>query len=315
MEKESLATTGRKKPYVSIRYSIDTLITVLWILLAIQTRKQNGSGSVINRRIDFRRGKTMAEQSLFQRRGESNVNCTALHDAELFHQRTRNYILAGIIVTEAVLSRSSRLLQWPINRETVTSDWFFPVLEEIDNFNVSRRISMNPGLPYSRTVRLTKNEFVWNLVKSQKKAAKSRRRDAKKNGKGEFDNTVIPMASSNRRGINSIISASRTAIILTISHGRDTKRDRSLKDQSIALTRNDRPKKTASIPRYCDKGRTDGNNLPVWPSHFFSRGKQKNPRKSGFNGNNHNRLSKQTISDPLDVVDRQGNRITSIERN
>lgn len=179
MGKEMLATTGRKKPYVSIRYSTDTLITVLWILLATQTRKQDGSGSVINRRIDFRRGKTMAEQSLFQRMGESNVNCTALRDAELFHQRTRNYILAGIIVTEAVLSRSSRLLKRSIHRETDTSDWFLRAL----NFDVSRRISTNPGLPYSRTVRWTKNEFVRSLVKSQKKAAKSRRRDAKKNGK------------------------------------------------------------------------------------------------------------------------------------
>lgn len=185
MGKELLATSGRKKPYVSIRSSTDTLITVLWILLATQTRKQDGSGSVINRRIDFRWGKTMAEKSLFRRRGESNVNCTALRDAELFHQRTRNYVLTGIIVTEAVLSRSSRLLEWSINRETDTSDWFFRVL----NFDVSRRISMNPGLPYSRTVRWTKNEFVWSLVKWQKKAAKSKRRDAKKNGKR---NSVIP---------------------------------------------------------------------------------------------------------------------------
>lgn len=183
MGKESLATTGRKKPYVSIRYSTDALITVLWILLVAQTRKQDGSGSVINRRIDFRWGKTMAEQSLFRQRAESNANCTALRDAELFHQRTRNYILARIIVTEAVLSRSSRLLEWPMNRETDTSDWFFPVLEEIGNFDVSRRISTNPESPYSRTVRWTKNEFVGNLGKSRKKAAKSGRRDAKKNGK------------------------------------------------------------------------------------------------------------------------------------
>lgn len=79
------------------------------------------------------------------------------------------------------------------------------------------------------------------------------------------------MASSNRRGRNSIISACRTPIILTISHGRDAKRDRSLEDQSIALTRNDRRKKTASIPGYCDKGRTDDNHLPFWACHFFSR--------------------------------------------
>lgn len=189
MEKELLATTGRKKPCVSIRYSTDTLITVLWILLATRTRKQDGSGSVINRKIDFRWGNTMAEQSLFQRRGESNVNCTALRDAELFHQRTRNYILARIIVIEAVLSRSSRLLERPINRETDTSDWFFRIFQEIDNFDVSRRISTNPGLPYSRSVRWTKNEFVQSLAKSRKKATKSRRRDAKKNDKR---NSVIP---------------------------------------------------------------------------------------------------------------------------